>query len=228
MKKIAVKGTVIDDDSKMMYDWFDMTSIAPSDVSSVLNDGEADESVIVNVASGGGDVFAASEIYSMLKGYSGDVTVNIQGLAASAASVIAMAGDHVNISPTAHIMIHKASTYLTGNADDLSKESNTLDKIDQSIANAYVAKTGMAQNDLIKLMSDETWLTAQEAVDKGFADEIMFSDEQTPQFSNSVLKLPNHEAVNKFRNLILQDKKTKQPTDTLLQRKLAILNGKED
>lgn len=208
MKQVMIKGDIVDDQTAAFYQFFGMPAVSPSGVAAILNDDDgAGEDVEVDVASNGGDVFAASEIYTMLKAYQGNVTVNIQGLAASAASVISMAGDQINISPTAQIMIHKALSQPTGNADDLAHEVGVLNGIDQSIASAYEAKTGMKQSDLLQLMSNETWLTAQDAVDKGFADEIMFVDDKQPQFTNSVSEVPNKKAINKFFNLIHSSRK---------------------
>ncbi|QRA38487.1 Clp protease ClpP [Lactiplantibacillus plantarum] len=183
-KKVMIKGDIVDDQTAGFYQFFGMPAVSPSGVADILNDDDDDddgddEALEVDIASNGGDVFAASEIYTMLKNYAGNVTVNIQGLAASAASVVAMAGDHINISPTAQIMIHKAWSQPAGNADDLEHEASILNGIDQSIASAYEAKTGMDQADLLQLMANETWLTASDAVDKGFADEIMFANDQT-------------------------------------------------
>ena len=164
MTKINVKGAVVSNDDADIYDWLGYDCVSPNMVEDVLNNSDGD--VEVDIASGGGSVFAASEIYTMLKAYSGKVVVNIQGLAASAASVIAMAGDEINMSPTSQMMIHKASTVSWGNADDLTHDSKMLDVTDQSIVNAYEAKTGMDRNDILQLMSNETWMTAQYAVDK--------------------------------------------------------------
>lgn len=191
-KQIDIKGTVVDDETAAFYSFFGIPSASPSAVAQILNDGEGDD-VEVNIASNGGDVFAASEIFTLLKAANANVTVNIQGLAASAASVIAMAGDTVKISPTAQIMIHQAASYgssgVGGNKDDLaneiadlSHEIDVLDGIDKSIASAYESKTGMPQGDLLNMMAQETWIGAQEAVDKGFADEIMFVDEKQSAF----------------------------------------------
>ncbi len=239
-KTIDIKGTVVDDDSAAFYDFFGMSNISPSTVAQILNDEDdpdnPDSDVQVNIASNGGDVFAASEIFTMLKSANANVTVNIQGLAASAASVIAMAGDTVKISPTAQIMIHQASSSWAGNKDDLSHEIDVLDGIDKSIANAYESKTGMPQGDLLNMMAQETWIGAQEAVDKGFADEIMFVDEKQAAFSNATANIVPKSAVNKLLNLLNKSEKTEklenttnesQPTDALKQSKLAILLGKE-
>lgn len=170
MTVIEVKADIVDNDTGKFYDWIGWDVVYPGKVSNLL-DG-ADE-VEVNINSNGGDVFAASEIYTLLSQHSGMVTVNIQGLAASAASVIAMAGDVVHISPTAQIMIHKAWTIADGNADDMAHTSEFLDGIDDSIMNAYVAKTGLDKSELSNMMAKETWLTANQAVDYGFADDVM-------------------------------------------------------
>lgn len=170
MTVIEVKADIVDNDTGKFYDWIGWDAVYPGKVSTLL-DG-ADE-VEVNINSNGGDVFAASEIYTLLSQHSGRVTVNIQGLAASAASVIAMAGDVVHISPTAQIMIHKAWTIADGNADDMAHTSEFLEGIDDSIMNAYVAKTGIDKSELSNMMAKETWLTASQAVDYGFADDVM-------------------------------------------------------
>lgn len=170
MTVIEVKADIVDNDTGKFYEWIGWDAVYPGKVSTLL-DG-ADE-VEVNINSNGGDVFAASEIYTLLSQHSGKVTVNIQGLAASAASVIAMAGDVVNISPTAQIMIHKAWTVADGNADDMAHTSEFLEGIDDSIMNAYVAKTGIDKSELSNMMAKETWLTASQAVDYGFADDVM-------------------------------------------------------
>ena len=170
MTVIEVKADIVDNDTGKFYDWIGWDAVYPGKVSTLLDGADEGE---VNINSNGGDVFAASEIYTLLSQHSGMVTVNIQGLAASAASVIAMAGDVVHISPTAQIMIHKAWTIADGNADDMAHTSEFLEGIDDSIMNAYVAKTGLDKSELSNMMAKETWLTANQAVDYGFADDVM-------------------------------------------------------
>ena len=135
---------------------------------------EGDITLWIN--SPGGNVFAAAEIYTMIRDYPGSVTVRIASIAASAASVVAMAGNLVQMSPTALLMIHDPSTIAMGNAKDMEKAITTLNEVKESIINAYAAKTGLSRNRISKLMSDETWLNAKKAVDLGFADEILFAD----------------------------------------------------
>ncbi len=132
---------------------------------------EGDITLWVN--SPGGNVFAAAEIYTMLRDYPGNVTVRIASIAASAASVVAMAGNLVQISPTGMLMVHDPATIAMGNARDMEKAITTLNEVKESIINAYAFKTGLS-NRISNLMSDETWLNAKKAVELGFADEILF------------------------------------------------------
>ena len=140
---------------------------------------EGDITLWVN--SPGGNVFAAAEIYTMLRDYPGNVTVRIASIAASAASVVAMAGNLVQMSPTALIMIHDPSTIAMGNAKDMEKAITTLNEVKESIINAYAYKTGLSRNRISKLMSDETWLNAKKAVELGFADEVLFENKPKPE-----------------------------------------------
>lgn len=136
---------------------------------------EADSGdITVWINSPGGNVFAAAEIYTMLRDYKGAVTVKIDAIAASAASVIAMAGNKVLMSPVAMLMIHDPSTIAMGNARDMEKAISTLNEVKESIINAYAFKSGLTHNRIAKLMENETWMNAKKAVELGFADEILF------------------------------------------------------
>ena len=140
-----------------------------------LNSGEGDITVWIN--SPGGDVFAAAQIYNMLRDYKGSVTVKIDGLAASAASVIAVAGDTVLMSPVAMMMIHNPATLAIGNAKEMEKAIGMLNEVKESILNAYEDKTGLKRSKLSKMMDDETWFNAKKAVELGFADKILFAED---------------------------------------------------
>ena len=135
--------------------------------------------VTIYIHSPGGNVFAAAEIYTMIRDYPGTVTVKIDAIAASAASVVAMAGDRVMMSPVAMLMVHDPATIAMGNSKAMEKAISTLNEVKESIVNAYQAKTGLSRNKIAKLMSDETWLNAKKAVELGFADEIMFDDKKS-------------------------------------------------
>lgn len=150
--------------------WFD-DDVTPAIFKDELNAGKGNITVWIN--SPGGDCFAAAQIYNMLRDYKGHVTVKIDSLAASAASVIAMAGDEVLISPTGMFMIHNPSTVAMGDHGDLEKAIDMLNEVKNSIINAYQAKTGMSRAKLSKLMEDETWMDANKAVEFGFADDVI-------------------------------------------------------
>ena len=140
----------IDDESF----WGD--EITPKAFREELNAGADDITVWIN--SPGGNVFAAAEIYTMLRDYPGSVTVKIDAIAASAASVIAMAGNKVLMSPVAMLMIHDPSTIAMGNTKDMEKASATLNEVKESIINAYTAKSGLSHNRISRLMENETWI----------------------------------------------------------------------
>ena len=133
--------------------------------------------ITVQIHSPGGDCIAASQIYNMLMDCPADVTVKIDGLAASAASVIAMAGTKVCMSPTSLLMIHNPFTMASGDSSDMKKAGQLLDEVKESIINAYELKTGMDRGELSRLMDDETWMNAQKAKDLGFCDEILYTDD---------------------------------------------------
>ncbi|MBQ9306883.1 MAG: Clp protease ClpP [Clostridia bacterium] len=140
-----------------------------------------DGDLTVWINSPGGNVFAAAEIYTMLRDYKGEVTVRIASIAASAASVVAMAGSLVQMSPTALLMVHDPSTIAMGNTKDMERAIATLNEVKESIINAYAFKTGLTRNRISKLMENETWLNAKKAVELGFADEILFEDKPKPK-----------------------------------------------
>ncbi len=164
--------------------WFD-DDVTPQLFKDELMSGEGNITGWIN--SPGGDCVAAAQIYNMLKEYSGDVVVKIDGLAASAASVIAMAGDKVVMSPVAMMMIHNPSTVAFGEKVDMQKAIAMLDEVKESIINAYEIKTGMSRTKLAHMMDAETWMDAHSALDLGFADEIIGKvDEDIPQAGNLV------------------------------------------
>ena len=161
---LTLNGTIAEES------WFD-DDITPQLFREELNAGSGDITVWIN--SPGGDCVAAAQIYNMLMDYRGSVTVKIDGIAASAASVIAMAGTRVLVSPVSMLMIHNPATMAMGDAAEMQKAIAMLDEVKESIINAYEIKTGMSRAKLSHLMDAETWMDAHPAVDLGFADEIM-------------------------------------------------------
>lgn len=154
-----------------------------------LNAGEGDVTVWIN--SPGGDVFAAAQIFNMLKEYKGAVTVKIDGLAASAASVIAMAGDKVYMSPVAMMMIHNPSTIAMGEAKDMQKAIDMLSEVKESILNAYEAKTHQSRTKLSHMMDEESWFNAKKAIELGFADELLFSSGTSNETGSDPVSIKN-------------------------------------
>ncbi|CQR24585.1 scaffolding protein [Streptococcus varani] len=199
MYQIQIKGAIIPDDDLWFYEWLDRTATAPRNI--ILPDDGQPIEVIIN--SGGGDVYAGSEIYTMLRSYPGEVTVKVVGIAASAASVIAMAGDVVEISPTAQLMIHNVSTGIYGDHNRLRNEAEVLEGFNQSIANSYIAKTGLSLETLLELMNQTTWFTADKAVEHGFADKVMF-EESAPQLVAGLDNLIPSDVIAKFANIVNQ------------------------
>lgn len=163
--------------------WFG-DEITPTIFRDELMKGE--ENITVWLNSPGGDVFAAAQIYNMLMDYKGNVTVRIDGLAASAASMIAMAGTTVEMSPVGMLMIHNPSTAVIGNTKEMQAAIQMLDEVKESILNAYELKTGQPRQQLSDLMDAESWMNAKKAVEMGFADKILFANENEEKQSEGV------------------------------------------
>ena len=169
---LELNGTIAEES------WFD-DDVTPQLFKDELNSGTGDITVWIN--SPGGDCVAAAQIYNMLSNYKGKVTVKIDGIAASAASVIAMAGDTVLVSPVSMLMIHNPATIAWGDHAEMQKAIDMLSEVKESIINAYVLKTGLSRPKLSHLMDAETWMDANKAVELGFADEIMARAKAEPE-----------------------------------------------
>ena len=153
--------------------------VTPKQFKSELSLRSGDITVWIN--SPGGDVFAGSQIYTMLKEHDGNITVKVDGLAASAASVIAMAGDSVEMSPSAMLMIHNPATMVFGESGDFEGAIAMLNEVKESIINVYELKTGMSRLKISNMMDAETWLSAKRAVEMGFADKMLYKPEQAEE-----------------------------------------------
>ena len=188
--------------------------ITPKQFKTELISGNGDITIWLN--SPGGDCVAASQIYSMLMDYKANVTVKIDGIAASAASVVAMAGTTVLMSPTSLMMLHNPLTIAIGDSEEMQKTIAMLDEFKESIINAYEIKTGLSRAKLSHLMDAETWLSANKAVELGFADDIMFRDgESSPQ--NSFV-FSRRAVTNSLLNKIAGTTKTGTPIESLYKR----------
>jgi len=215
---LTLSGTIAEES------WFD-DDITPQLFREELNAGSGDITVWIN--SPGGDCVAAAQIYNMLMDYRGSVTVKIDGIAASAASVVAMAGTRVLVSPVSMLMIHNPATMAMGDAAEMQKAIAMLDEVKESIINAYEIKTGMSRARLSHLMDAETWMDAHTAVDLGFADEIMVrpanasaEDHAARQMLFSRAAVTNH-LMDKLAAKCRIEKKPTQPersVDDLMER----------
>lgn len=209
--------------------WFD-DEVTPALFKDELNSGEGDITVWIN--SPGGDCIAAAQIYNMLMDYKGNVTVKIDGIAASAASVIAMAGNKVIVSPVSMIMIHNPATIAAGDTAEMQKAIAMLDEVKESIINAYEIKTGLSRARLSHLMDAETWMDANSAIELGFADEIMQrnTEEDELEVPNVSMTFSRASVTNSLiekmaeKCKIAQKTKNKIASDSLLERLELIRN----
>ncbi len=201
-KTIDVKGVIISGDDKWIYDWFGIENVTAQDVASQLSEANGGD-VVVRINSTGGDVFAGSEIYDLLASYSGNLLIRIVGMAASAASVIACAGES-EIAPTGMLMIHNVQSYAAGDYRDMEHSAETLREANRAIMAAYRQKTGLSEQELLAMMDDETYISAEKAVEKGFVDRISdYQKGKTPdsgvQYAAAMMGLLPAETIRKFR-----------------------------
>lgn len=199
--------------------------VTPKMFKEELQDGEGYITVWIN--SPGGDVFAAAQIYNMLMDYKGNVTVKIDGLAASAASVIAMAGTEVQMSPVAMMMIHNPATIAIGDSSEMKKAIDMLDEVKESIMNAYEIKTGLSRSRISHLMDAESWFNAKKAVELGFADKLLFSKEETEAEEEKELEMEavmfSRKAVtNSLMSKLISKPEKKTPIEQL-EKRLSLL-----
>lgn len=176
--------------------------------------------ITVWINSPGGDVFAAAQIYNILMDYKGDVTVKIDGLAASAASVIAMAGTEVLMSPVAMMMIHNPMTVAIGDTQEMHKAIEMLSEVKESIINAYEIKSGLSRSKLARLMDGESWFNAKKAIELGFADKMLFHDNKEPNDEELEAVMFSRTAVTNslLLKLIPPKEETKTPIEQLDKR----------
>ena len=208
MARVNIKGPIVSNSDYSIYEWFGIEATCPKIVHDAIEKANGEDlEVIIN--SGGGSVFPASEIYTVLRDYAGNVIVKIVGLAASAASVVAMAGTKVLMSPTAQMMIHNVTTYAEGDYRDMEHTAEILKNANDTIANAYRLKSGKTQEELLALMDNETWMTAQKAKELGLIDEIMFEDDVQLAASTDYSGLLPPEVINTMRNKLQGEKALK-------------------
>ena len=193
--------------------WFD-DDVTPKAFKAELTAGEGD--IVIWLNSPGGDCIAASQIYTMLMDYKGKVTVKIDGIAASAASVIAMAGTTVLMAPTALMMVHNPLTVAIGDSEEMQKAIAMLSEVKESIINAYEIKTGQSRAKLSHLMDAETWLNAKKAIELGFADGILDDEKKRLQTEDFTYAFSRRAVTNSLLDKV-KPKLPKQQTGTPIE-----------
>jgi ATP-dependent Clp protease protease subunit len=178
--ELRIEGEIVDDDWAWLYEWMEVKAATPNAFKAELakHDGKP---ITVWIDSFGGSVYAAAGIYNALMEHKGGVTVKIDGKALSAASVIAMAGDEVLMSPVSLMMIHNPLTYVEGDMHEMRHAADVLDQVKESIINAYQLKTGKSRAKISELMDAETWMSAKAAIKDGFADGMLYADAEPVQ-----------------------------------------------
>lgn len=227
---VKIKGTIVANDDKWIYDWFNIEATCPDDVEKELEE-EKENEITIEVNSGGGDVFAANEIYYMIKKQKKKTTCDITGFAGSAATIISCSADVVRAVPGAQYMIHNVSCTAHGDYNSMDKASETLKKANKTISNIYRLKTGMTESELLDLMNNETWMDVTEAIDKGFIDSIIgdngiLTEEKPFTINNSFATILSDEFKDKIRSEIKNSKQNNNQDFLIEKEKLNILKMK--
>lgn len=224
--KINIRGVMIPNSYKWYYDFFGEDSTCPNDVQKILDSFQPGDEVDVYINSPGGVIDVGSEIYTLLKSQKESVHIYITGEACSAASIVAMSG-YCEMSPTALMMVHCVSGGVRGNHKIMEHMGEVLRTADKALCTAYMDKAGMSEEDALKMMEQETWLTAQQAKDRGLIDKIMF-EEQEPEaellVNGLIFNLPTQEQMEKVRMLNRNNSKNESDGDSsLMQARLNYL-----
>lgn len=206
MKKIKITGPIISNEDKEVYEYLGINATSPLDIEKALEEANG-EDINILLNSGGGSVFDGVQIYNMLNTYEGNITIDIVGIAASIASVIAMSSK-VRMSPSSLLMIHNVSIGgVQGDYNDMDKASEMLKTANKAIANSYRIKTGIEEKELLSLMNKETYMSADEALKKGFIDEII--NDKDKILSDKKINLNNSINANILPVEVVQNLKNK-------------------
>jgi len=222
--ELRIEGDIVSDDDSWLYELFGMPATSPNMFKAELAKFKG-KPLIVWIDSFGGDVFAAAGIYNALKEHDATITVKIDGKAMSAASVIAMAGDSVLMSPVAMMMIHNPLTFAVGDMHDLRHVADVLDSVKESIVNAYQLKTKHTRAKIAEMMDNETWMSAKAAMKDGFADGMLYAEENAQNLAQNMQfnRLAFQNGVDETkRKLIELCRKREQPELERLRAELAL------
>ena len=199
--KISIRGPIVSSNQHRFYEYYGMEAASPKSVMDALTKGNG-EMAEVEINSGGGEIFAASEIYTALRNYGGGVHIRIVGLAASAASIIAMAGES-EMTPTGMMMIHNVQTSADGDYRQMEHTAEILRDANHALASAYIAKTGRPEAEIATMMNAETWVTAERAVELGLVDHIMeLSGEPKTLAADFYSGMLGRDALRRAENLL--------------------------
>ena len=225
--RFDLRGPMIPNDYKWYYDWFGEDSTCPADLKKIMDIFQPGDELEVYINSPGGVIDVGSEIYTMLRSHAEETKIYITGEACSAASIVAMA-THCEMAPTALLMVHCVSSGASGNHNAMEKAAEILRTADEALCNAYVAKAGMTKEEALAMMEHETWLTADQALERGLIDKVMFKDDTTPDLlMDGMFELPTEAQMEKARAIMNQEETPgKAPDVLLLQAKLDFMRLK--
>ena len=199
--KISIRGPIVSSNQHRFYQWYGMEATSPKSVAEALAKGNGERAEVA-INSGGGEIFAASAIYTALRNYAGGVIVRIVGLAASAASIIAMAGES-EMTPTGMMMIHNVQSSADGDYRQMEHTAGVLRDANHAIISAYVAKTGRPEAEIAAMMDAETWITAERAVELGLVDRVMQPDTgQKPLAADFYSGMLSEDALKRAENFL--------------------------
>lgn len=227
--RINIRGVMIPNSYKWFYDFFGEDSTCPNDVQQILDAFQPGDEVDVYINSPGGVIDVGSEIYTLLKSQKENVRIYITGEACSAASIVAMSG-YCEMSPTALMMVHCVSGGVRGNHKTMEHMGEVLRTADKALCTAYMDKAGMSEENALEMMEQETWLTAQQAKERGLIDKIMFEEQETekePLVNGLIFNLPTQEQMEKVRMFHQNEsEKNERKDSSLVQAKLNYLRMK--
>lgn len=224
--RVDIRGSLVPNDYKWYYDWFEMDSTCPNDVKKITDNLKPGDEVEVYINSPGGVIDVGSEIYTILR-ETENVRIYITGEACSAASVVAMAGTCM-MSPTALMMVHCVSTCAAGNHNEMEHMAGVLRTADEALCSAYVAKSGMSREEALSMMEHETYLTAEQAKEKGLIDGIMFEENKAQALvAGPLFVLPSKEQMEKAKHMVKESEISQEVSDLLIQLNLLKLKGEK-
>lgn len=220
--RIDIRGSLIPNDYKWFYDFFGDDSTCPRDVQRILDQAAEGDEIEVYISSPGGIIEVGTEIYTALRSAK-NVRIYITGQACSAASIVAMAS-YCEMAPTALMMVHCVSTTAGGNHNDMEHAAEVLRTADRALCRAYMAKTGMKEDEVLDMMERETWMTAEQAKEKGLVDAVMFEETEAGYMvAGNGFHLPTESQMNQVKKLMEEKADGKSPSVFLMEQQTELL-----